>query len=49
VNERDRTRVAAEDVYADVDEGLGTVVRRKVAAEGQPVPAAFDELVDDAR
>lgn len=49
INERDRTRVATEDVYADVDEGLGTTVRRKVAAEGQPVPAAFDEHVKDGQ
>lgn len=40
-----RTRVASEDVYADVEEYPGTSVHRKVAAAGQPVPAEYADQV----
>lgn len=39
-------RIAKKDVIAEVDEG-GVKVTRKVAIEGQPVPAAYADLVDD--
>lgn len=42
----DQVRYATKNVYADVEEEGGTI-RRLVATEGQPIPVAYAELVDD--
>jgi hypothetical protein len=40
-------RTAKEDLYAEIDEGVGVPIRRLVAAKGQQVPRAYAHLVGE--